>query len=285
MKRLTVLLVALLLVTSTTVYGNSDDKLINHWANSQIDRSFMAYYFPYLVRDNYGKFEPNSTILEQDFYLSLASLFKDYGYDIEIAGVSISISRKDVVNIIGNELLKIGLKNEENVNIPFKDVNTMASESIELLRLLYKYKIFVGDSNNEFFPDRNLSQAEAIIILQRAKGVLEEMNTIAFKTLGIVQTYNNQEAMIVTTNEDKVIVTITKEFGTPGYSMSIDKILRDREGYKVYFNIIPPRVDAILPQVITYKTITVEIDKSLLGNPPYNFILEGYNRVLVRPNF
>ncbi|TJX14397.1 protease complex subunit PrcB family protein [Tissierella creatinini] len=105
------------------------------------------------------------------------------------------------------------------------------------------------------------------------------MNTIVFNTLGIVQSYNSQEEIIIREESNNVKVTITKQFPTPGYSIAIDKILREKSGYRIYFNILSPSSDAILPQVITYKTLTLNIDKSQLGKPPYNFILDGFTTI------
>ena len=34
-----------------------------------------------------------------------------------------------------------------------------------------------------------------------------------------------------------------------------------------------------LIQVITYQTVTLEISKDELDQPPYNFILDGYNKI------
>jgi len=281
MKKITSLvLVIVLLLTSTITYGTIADKLSDHWANSLINRSFVAYYFPYLAKDNFSRFDPNENISEQDFTLSLLSLFKDYSYSFSGVGASGDLSRKDMVRILGSKLSEIGLNNEQNNQIPFKDVNTMSSDSIELLRLLYNNKILIGDSNSNLSPDRNLSQVEAIIILQRVKEVLEKMNTVTFKTLGIVQSYNSQEELIIKEENEKVIVTITKQFPTPGYSMAINKIMKESKGYKIFFDIMPPKPDLMQPQVITYKTLTVELEKHLLNNPPYNFILDGFNSVI-----
>lgn len=280
MKKLTsiLLIFALVLMSSTFSYGIAE-KLSNHWANDLVDRVFLAYYFPYLANDNFKLFEPNGAISTENFNLSLASLFKDNDYTISGLGGYGPISRGALVDNLGSKLLEIGVTNEKNNEVPFKDVNTMSSSSIELLRLLYNNGIITGDSNSSYSPGRNLSQVEAIIIMQRVKGVLENMNSVAFTTMGIVQTYSNQEEIIVKTNEDKVMVTITKEFPNPGYSMSIDKIKREQEGYRIYFNITPPKPDSIQLQVITYKTLTMEIEKDKLENPPYKFILDGFNKV------
>jgi len=281
MKKITSLvLVIVLLLTSTITYGTIADKLSGHWANSLINRSFVAYYFPYLAKDNFSRFHPNEIISEQDFTLSLLSLFMDYSYSFSGVGENGNLSRQDMVRILGSKLSEIGLNNEENIEIPFKDINTMSSDSIELLRLLYNNKILIGDSSLSLSPNRNLTQVEAIIILQRVKEVLEKMNTVTFKTLGIVQSYNSQEELIINEEDEKVIVTITKQFPTPGYSMSIKKIMKENKGYKIFFDITPPKPDLMQPQVITYKTLTVELEKHLLNSPPYNFTLDGFNSVI-----
>lgn len=280
MKKLTsILLIFVLVLTSFTFTYAISEKLANHWANDLVDRVFLAYYFPYLANDNFKLFEPNSAISTQNFNLSLASLFKDNDYTISGVGGYGTMSRGALADNLGSKLLEIGVTNEKNNEVPFKDINTMSEGSIELLRLLYNNGIIAGDSSSIYSPERNLSQVEAIIIMQRVKGVLENMNSVAFTTMGIVQTYNNQEEIIVKTNGDKVMVTITKEFPNPGYSMSIAKIKREKEGYRIFFDITPPKPDSIQLQVITYKTLTMEIEKDKLENPPYKFILDGFNKV------
>lgn len=277
-----ILVLIVVLFTTTVSFGSIDDKLSNHWAKNEIDKNFVASYFPYLTKNNFERLDLSGPISEQDFNLSLNSLLKDFEFEVtEIGGLS-HMSRGDMVNILGSKLVKVGVKNEISSNIPFIDTNTINSNSIELLRLLYNRGIVRGDSNSTFGPGRGLSQVEAIIVLQRVKGVLEEMNNIAFETLGIVQTFNNQEEIIVTNNDYKLLVTITKEFPTPGYSLSVKKIIRSGSDYKIYFNITPPKPDSIQLQVITYKTLTMEIEKSRLGNSPYNFTFDGYNKVSIK---
>lgn len=282
MKKWIVITLIFVLLTSSVSYGSIDDKLSNHWAKSHIDIAFVAYYFPYLAKNSFEKFDPSGPISEQDFNLSLNSLLKDYEFEATELGGLYNISRGDMVNILANKLLKVGITNESGSKMPFIDINTMKPNSIELLGLLYNRGIIKGDSNSTFGPGRSLSQVESIIILQRVKGVLEEINNIAFETLGIVQTFNNQEEIIVTNNENKILVTITKEFPTPGYTLSVKKILKAGTDYKIYFNITPPKPDSIQLQVITYKTLTMEIEKSKLGNPPYNFTFDGYNKISIK---
>ena len=280
MKRVSILLIIAIILSSSLSFASISDKLENHWSDSQINRAFVAYYFPYLSRDSFAKFEPDGNISEQDFILSIASLFKDLGYDISLDGSPADVSREQMVNILATRLKDVGMELGKDTNLPFKDINTMSNDSIELLRLLYSNNIILGDSNTSFNPSRNLTQAESIIILQRVKGVLERMNTIIFKTLGIVQSYNNQEEIIIKEEPDKLLVTITKEFPTPGYSMTVNKILKERGSYRVYFDITPPPADSVQIQVITYKTLTLEIDKNQLNGGPYNFKLDGFNSII-----
>lgn len=278
MKRSVSIILALVIIGMGTISnGSISDKLSGHWADRHINRSFIAYYFPYLSKNGFERFEPSGSITNQDFIISTASLFKDYGYDTSVHGYPSVLKRGDMALLLGEKLKEIGLKNDSDNPLTFSDINTMSSTGIESLSLLYNSSIIKGDTDSQFYPDRNLSQVEAIIILQRVKEVLESMNTIAFSTTGIVQTYNNQEELIVKEDSDKVLVTITKQFPTPGYSMSVNKILREGSSYRVFFNITEPNPDAILPQVITYKTLTLSIDKDKLGNSPYNFILNGFN--------
>ena len=99
---------------------------------------------------------------------------------------------------------------------------------------------------------------------------------IAFNITDTIQSYNSVESVVVKEEKEKVIVIITKEFSTPGYSLGVEKILEVDGGYKVFLDIIPPHAESILPQVITYKTITIEINKSQLnGVAPYKFTVEG----------
>jgi hypothetical protein len=278
MKKITsVLLIVGIIGMSVTSFASMEDKLGSHWSKAYIEKEFLSYYFPYLAKDNFSRFNPNGDITKQDFAMSLASLFKDYDLDSTATniGVESSLTRKELVDTVGGKLkeLDVTVKNRE---LPFKDINTMGNDSIELLKIVYDLEIIYGVSETSFAPNNKLSQAEAIIILQRLKGALENMQKIPFDTKGVVQTYNNQESLIVKDLDDKVTLTITKEFPTPGYSLSVKRIINTKDGYKVFLDSTPPKEGMMQMQVITYKTITVEIDKKALIKPaPYTFIVAG----------
>lgn len=270
-------LIILILVTNVVAFANIGEKLEGHWSKDYIEKEFVAYYFPYLAKESFDRLNPNETMDVMDFILSLASLSKDYDLDAttDSLGIYHSLTRRDVVDLVGKKLISIDIKKYENKELPFKDINTMDDNSIELLRLLYSLGIINGTSKISFTPDRKITQAEAIIILQRLKGVLEEMRRISFNITGIVQGYNNQEEVIVKEEEDTVLVTITKEFPTPGYGMDVEKIVREADGYKIDLQITPPKEGSMQLQVITYKTMTIEIQKrDLIKAQPYVFIVE-----------
>lgn len=276
-KVVSLTLLIIMVFSATASFASFDEKISNHWSKAYVEKDFVAYYFPYLAKNDFERFDPAAILDEKDFTLSLASLSMDY--DIEVTyddiGISKKLTRSEAVSIIGRKLLEDPAIQYEEKQIPFQDINTMDEESIELLRVLYSLGIINGVSATSFAPDKLLTQSEAIIILQRLKGVWEGMREVVFDIKGTIQSYNSQETVVVKEEGDKVLVTITKEFPTPGYSMDVRRILRGSKGYKIQLDISPPKADAILPQVITYKTMTVEIDKEELGQgPPYVFVVE-----------
>ncbi len=281
MKRfLSITLASIIVLSSLPTFAsmNMETKLENHWSKDIIKKDFVAYYFPYLARNGFEKFNPDEDISQKDFSLSLGSLSKEYNLKSITNHIiySTPLNRTEIARIIGKTLLKVEDITAGKAELPFKDINTMDSESIELLKLLYNLNIINGVSSDRFAPEKTVSKAEAIVILSRVKGALEDMKEVSFEVKGVVQSYNSEENVIIKEKENNILLTITKQFGTPGYSLGVEKIIREEGSYKVLLDIRPPSKDAILPQVITYKTITVEIQKEeLKGEAPYVFTVEG----------
>ena len=279
MKRTISMLMAIVILgVGFGSYASIEDKLGNHWSKNHIETEFLTFYFPYLGRENFKRLDPNGTISNKDITTSLGSLGREHDFSIKLEGLNNNdpITRQQMVVKIGEVLDKLNFSKDKTKKLPFKDINTMDTNSIELLRLLYDLEIINGVSPTSFGPKRNVSQAEAIIILQRLKGVLKSMEEITFKTIGIMQSYNGDESVKVNNSDDKVTITITKRFPTPGHSLSIDKVTSVKEGYKVFLDSKAPSPDLMQLQVITYKTITIEIDKDQLTKPtPHRFIVEG----------
>ena len=288
MKRiLSFVLVLTILLTSVSVFANGDiiSKIEGHWSEKVLKKDFVSYYFPYLAKDNFGKLKPDANINKKDFSLSFGSLANNYNLDNKSNNLihGEEIKRIEIVNVVGEKLKNIEELKDEKLELPFKDINNLEEESIELIKLLYNSKIINGVSEDSFAPDKVVTQAEAIVILQRVKGVLEDMKEISFEVKGVVQSYNSQENVFVKEKEESVLVTITKQFSTPGYSLGIEKIVKEDESYKVMLDIEAPAKGTDLLQVITYKTITIEVDKAELSTQaPYNFTVEGIKGNLSR---
>ena len=259
-------------------YANGGNIFGDHWSKDHIETEFFTLYFSYLGRENFKRLDPNGHITNKDIIISLGTLGKDYGFEVKFDGLlnEDPITREEIVIKVGGILKSLNIGKYKGIKLPFKDVNTMDMTSIDLLRRLYDLEIINGVSPEEFAPKRNLTQAESIIILQRLKGVLKSMEEISFKTIGIMQSYSGEESVKMNNLHDKITLTITKGFPTPGYSLSVDKITNLKEGYKIHLESKAPSEDSMQLQVITYKTITIEIDKEQLIKPePYTFIVEG----------
>lgn len=277
-KRAIVLIFTLAILFSLPKYAFADyeDKLGDHWLKDEIDKDFFLYYFPYLAREDFVRFNPEEPMREDEFLLSFSSLLKNKGYSIVDLGFGTSMRRIDMVKAVGDKLAQIANNSSNDVELPFVDLEGISDEEREALKLLYTLGIIKGQSETKFNPNSITSQAEAIVVLQRVRDYLDSINEdkkeISFKLLGIVQTYTGAEGVKTRIEEDKVIVTMTRSFPTPGYTVTVEKIVYEQGLYKVYLDISPPDPEAILPQVVVYKTITIEIDKDQLKDAPYNFI-------------
>lgn len=278
MRRKLLLSLVLIFVLSlgSITFAQLESKLEGHWAKNEIDKTFMAYYFPYMAKNNFEGFEPNTGTSKQDFTLSLISLFKDRGYEVSGLGDPGILTRRDMASIIGSRLVEAGFTVESSHQLPFTDVGSMSEVEKGYLSLLHQLGVVKGESNSVFSPIRRLSQAEAVVIIQRLDGVLRKQSEISFQIIDSEQSYDKQEEMTTMIGDEKVTLIITKEFPTPGYSIEIEKIVREKELFRIYFKINHPDPDMIYPQVITYQTLTVEIPKAELGEPPYNFVVEGF---------
>ena len=275
---MSILMVIVILGVGAGAYANREEAFGNHWSKDIIEMEFFTSYFSYLGRENFKRLDLDGNITKKDIITSLGTLGKDYDFEVKLDGLlnENPLTREEMVIELGKVLKGFNVEKSKKVKLPFKDIDRMDSRSIELLGLLYDLKIINGVSPEEFAPKKELSQAEGIIILQRLKGVLESMEEISFKTMGIMQSYNGEESIKMNNSDNKVTLTITKAFPTPGYSLSVDKVVPVEEGYKVYLKSTRPSENMMQPQVITYKTITIEIEKEQLMKPePYTFIVEG----------
>ena len=258
------------------VFATMEEKLGNHWSKKMIDKDFLLYYFPYLAKEDFKRFNPNEPVYEDEFLLSFSSLLKDNGYSNGLIGWKRELTRAEMSKIVGKKMMEVNLIKSSNKKLPFTDINDLSQEEQKIIDALCQAGIIKGQSNTIYNPKRNVTQAEAVIVLQRVETLLDKVSSIPFKLSGVVGAYSGKEGVTSKSEGENLLVTITKEFPTPGYSMKVEKIARDKGEYKVYLDITPPSKESIQLQVITYKTITIAIDKKDIGNPPYKFVLEDF---------
>lgn len=268
-----VLVLSLLLSMGTPVLADMGGKLSNHWAKNQINKEFVTRYFPYLAKEDFKRFDPKGTIGEDEFILSFSSLLKDRGYTYVSVGWEVGLNRVQMANIVGRKLIEESIVSNSGKDTPFVDIGQLTKEEKRSIAALYNHGLISGVSKTKYVPYRKATQAEAIIFLQRISDLLDKRTYIPFKLLGIVESYSGKEDIIWRIVNDKVLITITKAFPTPGYNMEVDKLVKAGDDFIIHLKTTPPKKDSIQLQVITYKTITIEVDKEGIGNPPYNFIL------------
>ena len=274
-RLLSLTIVLVLLFTFTTSSFGEIEKLSGHWAKGKVDEQFMNKYFDYLTKDKYKSFSPNGNITVGQFKRSMGKLFCDYGYCQNNMDSDEILTRKDMVLILGRKLIDDNIIEKTEDKTPFIDLNRFLDEEKLIISSLYKGDIIKGNSKNTFLPEKSATQTECIVTLQRVKGVLDTMgnNSIPFKVKSTEQVYSGvQEGLSVSEDKDVVEITIVEMFPTPGYTMNINKILKNNDGvYEIYSSVKPPKEGSIQLQVITYKVIVVEINKSDLGEEPYTF--------------
>ena len=271
-----ILILVISLLISSTAFASMEDKLIGHWAKDTINKEFLSYYFPYLARDGFSEFNPNKAMDRNRFALSTASLFKAKGYTVRGMENPGELTRKEMLRIVGSRLKEIGVTPDASHNLDFSDIQGLSTELKDYLKILNKEGIILGVGGSRFSPDRKFTQAEAVVVLQRLESFLNRLNKINFVTKSVESSYNSKEEIVTTINESNVVLSITKQFPTPGYSLLVKEILRQGTTFKVYIQTQRPPIDSIQPQVITFKTIKIEIDKNQLGEGPYNFVVEGF---------
>ena len=274
--KLSIFVLILILLISNTAFASMEDKLTGHWAKDTINKEFLSYYFPYFARDNFNLFQPDNPMSRDGLALSTSSLFKAKGYTVSGMETRGEITRKEMLIIIGSRLKKIGITPDPNHKLDFVDIQGLTEEAKDYLKILNKEKIILGVGGASFGGDKKLSQAEAVVILQRVESFLNRLNKINFITKSVESSYNNKEEIITTIGDTDVVLAITKQFPNPGYTLSVKEVLKQGDKFKVYLESKKPPADSIQLQVITFKTIQIQMQKSDLGGGPYNFVVDGF---------
>lgn len=291
-----ILVIAVIFTMCPLIFADIDTSLSGHWAEKLIDKDFLNNYIP-LIKEENDKFTPDENVKTERFLVSLYNVTSSYDSTLrndkhadfdtalsyfqnkgiitkdEIDGDK-PISRLEAVKLLMKTLglfkeIKLPQTNEN----AFKDLNKMNEEDIAYTLEANRLGIVNGHIDGTFRPDMAISQVQAILLLQRYKGELQmNKKPIPFAVQKNPNAYSGQkEAVKVEIKDDKVLIMITREFPTSGYSMSIEKILESSSGnYDIYLKINKPDSNQKVLQVITYKSIKVEIDKAILMEP-YKF--------------
>lgn len=291
-----ILVIAVIFVMCPLIFADIDTSLSGHWAEKLIDKDFLNDYISFIKEEN-DKFTPDENINTERFLVSLYNVISSYDSTLKSdkhADFDTALSyfqnegiiKKDDIDgdkpISRLEAVKLMMKTLglfKEIKLPqtnenaFKDLNKMNEEDIAYTLEANRLGIVNGHIDGTFRPDMAVSQVQAILLLQRYKGELQmNKKLIPFVVQKNLNAYSGQkEAVKIEIKGDKVLIMITREFPTSGYSMSIEKILESSSGnYDIYLKINKPDSKQKVLQVITYKSIKVEIDKAILMEP-YKF--------------
>ena len=242
----------------------------------------LAMTIPVLAERSGRTKEPNQNkpISREEFNSALNSLLEEYGYSWKPTKEKGNVTREELIIILGELLIDEDIIDISFTELPFKDIKNIEKTTKEKLTVLFKEGIINGKSKHTFNPNSKVTYGELKVILERVRKLLEwkgdkwNRKTIPFRVKNIVDSRQGKEGIVYTRNKDKVIVSVTKEFRTPGYDMKINRIRKVDSRYEIDLSIIPPEKNTILPQVVTYLTANIEIDAKYLGKPPYKFYVD-----------
>lgn len=253
----------------------ANPKLSGHWAESAIEQGFMERHFTGLAENDFAAFLPDENISERDFKLGMDSILKEWGVERKESEEKTEkvLTRWEAAIIVADELLNNGIVVErENLSVPFQDLQDLSQEQINKIMLLNNLGIMKGDPQNHFAPHDKLTQAQAIIILQRTKNIIESTGHIPFTIIDEKVEYSSaEEGVSVEEKEDTVIVKIVQALAHPGYAAKVKSIRKNNGINEIYLEIQEPDPEKFYNQVITYHTIILEIAKKDLGKAPYSF--------------
>lgn len=304
MKKIIVLLIILtLFLGSQTTFAETDLNFKGHWAEGVIDQEFIKEHFNYLLKEDIKVSDLNNTLDKKYFLLSLYTILnKDQKEEIdqkeektniedavkyltkkeileEEESIEGKLTRKDAVKyIIKTMELSSEIELADTSYMPFKDIIGLSDEYKMYISKASMVGIAKGYGDSTFRPDDNITAIESILFLQRLEGEIEEMDkNIPFKV--VEQNWEGHgvnNLVTIKQSSNKVQITLTKEFPTTGYNMTVARVEKYApRKYRIHLNIKAPEPDKIVLQVISYKNITIEIDRKLLDSGSCTFEIAG----------
>lgn len=293
------ILIMALFLSSITAFGDVELNFKGHWAESIVDKQFIENHFKYLLKEGTKASDLDNSIDKKYFLLSLYTILNEHQKEdidknsektnIENAArylrnrlilekdgsVEGKLTRKEAVKYVVKTLeLSREIQLADTSFMPFKDILDLSDEYRNYIIKASMIGIVKGYGDSTFRPEDNITAIESIIILQRLKGEIDEINkNIPFRIVEEKWTTTGKDNLITTKQSSgKVLVTFTKEFPTSGYNLTVNRVERYSYGkYKIYVSIKTPAPNAIVLQIMSYKNTTIEIDRKLLDSGSYTF--------------
>lgn len=260
-------------------------KIKGHWSEKYLKPQIIELYLPQYAVESFAKFEPSAFMAQSAAYHALKAMYKEYGLRALNARDDINkvLKRRDILVL----LAPISEKHTSEI-IPegkFEDINHLTSEEQKNLAILEHLGILKGVSAKHFAPDRDMTQSEVVIVLQRVYDLVanpfadvlpKKMEKLTFVTSDYVRSYDSAEGTAFSEDESSLYITVTKRFPTPSYTLHIMQIYASEQGFHVDLKTKGLLDGAMVPQVITYESITVQIPKSdIPKNTPHKVLGVG----------
>jgi hypothetical protein len=138
-----------------------------------------------------------------------------------------------------------------------KDVNKAYMNSIQQALIT---KIATVDKEQNFYPKRAITRAEAAVMLSKAIDFVEKNKD---NVIPPVNEFPNTDVSFITTNVTSSVyqVDVTwKQAPSPGHSIKIDRIEFQGKQALIYYSLHKPEEDTIHAQVLTDLKITTYVD-------------------------
>lgn len=283
-KRIISLVLLLCMLFTNTSMAMGIAKLDNHWAKKEIQEDFMKKYFQELCADNYAKFNPNAALPASIFVKALESLSNEYGeFKVNIKANAEFFTREEMIDYIFDGVKNIKFARNDKKEMNFVDIEKMDKIRKEKLAYLVNKGILNGGADRKYNPQRRLTQAEGVLVVQRIYGIFKDnknektSKNLSFDVQNISEGLtNNQETIYYKKDGDQVLITFTLKFPNPGYTLGVEKVLLSEDNtITVYPQIVPPGPTTITLQVIAYKTVTIALKTSETGEGPFKVKVAG----------
>lgn len=283
-KRIITLTLLLCMLITNTSMAMGIAKLDNHWSKKEIKEDFMNKYFTELCEDNYAKFNPDAPLSASVFTKALESLSNEFGeFKVSISASSKFFTREEMIDYIFDCVKNINFAKKDKKTIEFVDIENMDKIRKEKLAYLVDKGIINGGADKKYNPQKTLTQAEGVLVVQRIHGIFLNNNSektsknLSFEVQNISEGLtNNQETVYYKKEGDQILITFTLKFPNPGYTLGVEKVLLSEDNtITVYPQVVAPGPTTITLQVIAYKTVTISLKTSETGEGPFNVKIYG----------